>query len=161
MTGPRSLHAPRPLQEVPRTLPVLVRDRMDTLGVTSIRQLAARCGIAKETARRILSGIGTTEESTLRALAAGLALPLPVLRLAAGRPAGVQAPFRLPPAFDQLDEQQRAVLVGMGWALLRAGTHRKDESRRVVIDAVAHDVTFCPPVPLVGRTREPDGPAAR
>ena len=67
-------------------LSVLVARRMEDLGITSGRQLAARCGFAKDTARHVLSGQRNSDESTLRALAEGLSLPLPMVRRAAGRP---------------------------------------------------------------------------
>ncbi len=99
-----------------------LRDRMAQVGVDSARGLAARVGIAPQTAVRLLGGVGTPSEATLRLIADRLPAPLPRLRRLAGLPGGDLGPFRLPDWADQLTGPQRDVVVGVARALLDAST---------------------------------------
>lgn len=138
MTGPGS------------ALPGYLRERMAEAGITSLRGLATRVGIAPETARRLLGGMATPDELTLRKLADGLPAPLPVLRRMAGVPSGERTPFVLPPEADQLDGRQRQVVLAMVHALLDASTRATGRDGRDAQQPVAR---------LVGRPRDPGKPA--
>jgi transcriptional regulator with XRE-family HTH domain len=104
----------------PESLPDYLRQRMDELGISSIRALAARVGISPETARRLLTRSKTPDEQTLRKIAEGLPAPIQRLRELAGRPPGEASPFVLPPVADQLNERERDVILQMVFALLDA-----------------------------------------
>lgn len=129
------------------TLGGFIRERMDAAEITSVRELARRIGVAPETARRVLNNRDQPSESTLRKLADGLPAPIGQLRRLAGRPVGARGPFVLPPEADQLDQDQRDVVLSVVNALLRASAHSNASA-----DA--------PRIPrLVGRHRDTDGPA--
>lgn len=125
-----------------------LRDRMDDLGIVSIRGLAARVGVAPETARRLLAGTSAPDEATLRKLAEGLPASLPMLRRMSGRPSGTGTPFRLPPEADQLDARQRSVIVSMVHALLAASSTERPRN------GVGSDK-----LRLAGRPRNPNSSA--
>lgn len=76
-------------------------------GEPSITALALESGIAVETVRRLLYGIGVPSESTLSAVAKALDIPVPTVRKWAGRPAGERTPYSPPPEADQLNVRQR------------------------------------------------------
>lgn len=103
-------------------LPAFLRQRMDEVGIVSLRQLAARAEISPETARRLLDGTRAPSEPTLAKVAAVLGVPLTRLRTLAGRPSGEAVPFRLPPEADQLNEQQRDVVLSLVRSLLDASS---------------------------------------
>ena len=107
----------------PTTLAGFVQHRMHELDIPSIRALARRSGVGHETVRRVHDGVmSTPAELTLQRLSEALNVPLTKLRELAGRPAGEREPFRLPAEFDQLDGEQRAVVLAVGRALLKAST---------------------------------------
>jgi transcriptional regulator with XRE-family HTH domain len=102
-------------------LAAYLRRRMDELGIGSDRALAARVGVAHGTISKLMRGVTRVpDEVTLRRLADGLPAPLPLLRELAGRPRGDLGPFRLPPEADQLDTDQRALVVAVIRGLLGA-----------------------------------------
>ncbi|GAA0897952.1 helix-turn-helix transcriptional regulator [Pseudonocardia zijingensis] len=121
----------------PDSLPEYLRQRMDELGISSIRALAARTGVAPETARRLLTRSKTPDEQTLRKIAEGLPAPIQRLRELAGRPPGAATPFVLPPVADQLNERERDVILQMVFALLDASGRLDLASDRA--DANARD----------------------
>lgn len=107
----------------PTTLARLLHDRMDALGITSIRGLAKRAGIGNETARRLFIPGRRPAETTLQRLADNLeGLSLTDLRRATGRPTGGYGPFVLPAEADQLDPHQRHVVLAMIRALLHTAS---------------------------------------
>lgn len=96
-----------------------LRRRMAEQGIPSHRALAARADVAHGTISKLMRGVtGAPEETTLRRLADALPAPLPLLRELAGRPRGDLGPFRLPPEADQLDSDQRALVVALVRGLL-------------------------------------------
>lgn len=125
-------------------LPEYLRTRMAEVGIASIRGLAHRVGVAPETARRLLNAAAVPDELTLRKLAEGLPAPLQLLRGLAGRPPGERTPFVLPPEADQLDQEQRSVVVAMVRALL-ASSHGMNRATERSYPR------------LVGRPRDPNG----
>lgn len=145
--------------DAPLTLAELVRHRMRALGVDSIRGLARRCGLSKATAERILKGQGRVSDASLRKLADNLALPLPLLRRAAGRPDGAPVPFTWPAEFDRLDSTERAVLLSVGRSLLRARDGaQSDDPHTIVRDTDAPAATVRRPLFLAARERDRDRP---
>ncbi len=105
------------------SLAELVANRMPAMGIESGRELAVRCGMGKDTALSILAGRRPSPtEPTLRKLADGLALPIQVVRQAAGRSRGERTPFVAPKAWDGLPSAHRELLYRMGSALLQAST---------------------------------------
>lgn len=106
----------------PTTLARLLHARMDALGITSIRGLAARAGIGNETARRLFIPGRRPAETTLQRLADNLGMSLTDLRRATGRPAGDYGRFILPPEADELDPRQRHVVLSMIRALRNTQT---------------------------------------
>lgn len=126
-------------------LPGYLRRRMDDLGISSIRALAARVGVSPETARRWTIGLTVPDEASMRKLAEHLPAPLALLRELTGRPPGELRPFVLPPEADQLDHRQRSVIVAMVHALLDAAG--------AAVSATPREYPR-----LVGRARDPGGP---
>jgi hypothetical protein len=94
----------------PTTLAEYVRGRMTELGLTTLRDLQSRTGLALETGRRVLDGRGVSEV-TLKRISDGLGLPLPRLRELAGQPRGEAEPFELPIRANQLNDRQRRAIV--------------------------------------------------
>jgi transcriptional regulator with XRE-family HTH domain len=117
-----------------------LRQRMNEVGISSMRALAARTGIAPETARRVLTRQKAPDEQTLRKIAEGLPAPIQKLRELAGRPRGSSTPFVLPPEADQLSESQRDLILRMVSALLDASGRDDDRTERA--DANADADTF-------------------
>lgn len=136
----------------PPTLARLLHDRMDALGITSVRGLAKQAGIGGETARRLFWPGRRPTETTLRRLADNVeGLSLADLRRALGRPGG-HGPFVLPPEADQLDQHQRQVVLAMVRALLHTHT-----TSPVGGDHAERDVTLRPVPRLAARPRRPKG----
>jgi hypothetical protein len=123
---------------------------MEEVGIHSIRGLAARTGIAPETARRVLTN-ASVGEVTLQKVAEHIPASLQRLRRLAGRPAGERTPFVLPPEADQLDDKQRSVVLGVVHALLDASTAGAQQSGDTANSYGAGSITR-----LVGRSRDPD-----
>lgn len=138
------------------TLAALVRRRMADLGIGSMRGLHVRCAISKGTATRVLNGEGRPRDTTLRRLADGLALPLPLVRRAADLSDAQLGPFRWPPEFDRLGQAERDLLVDIGRRLLRHNhIPRTGECGTGVPDPTA---THSPPLFLAARRRDTNSP---
>jgi len=87
----------------------------------SIKQVAARAGIAFETARRVIQGRGNVSDNTLEALADAFPdLNLGRMRALAGRQAISPAPRTAPREFDQLTDDEWRVVVAVGRQILRS-----------------------------------------
>lgn len=129
-----------------------VRDHMVERGIPNPTRLAARAGLAHETVRRILRGVGRPSETTIEKLAAAIGGSVPQMRLLAGRPAGELEPFVLPAEANRLGRREREVVRSMVQALLDAS----DRSTVTNPDPSVSGQTRSAPR-LVGRLRDTDG----
>lgn len=145
------------------TLAALVQRRMTDLGIGSMRALHVRCNISKGCATRILNGEGRPRDATLRRLADGLALPLPIVRRAADRSDAQLGPFGWPPEFDRLGQAERDLLTDIGRRFLRhERTPRTDDCGMTDSGRPGRNttrtVTQSPPLFLAARRRDPHSP---
>jgi hypothetical protein len=136
----------------PETLASYVQSCMKAVGIDSIRGLASRAGIAPETARSIFMG-RFPNERTLQKIADALPASLQRMRELTARPPGEREPFVLPPEADQLNERQRSVVLAVVHALLDASTAGLQPGHTTETDHAPN-----PPVRLVGRQRDTNGP---
>lgn len=119
----------------------------------TIPSFARKCGIAKESARRLLAGIGTPRDDTLARVAERLPAPLRELRRLAGLDADPPRPLQLPGAFELLSESNRKLLVTIGWKLLASQNARASSPP----DEVEDDRDAHARVPRIGPVARPDG----
>lgn len=97
--------------------------RHPSTGEPSITALALESGVAVETVRRLVYGMGAPSEGTMRAVAAALDIPVPTVRKWAGSPRGESDPYSPPLEADRLNERQRKALD----ELIRATTLRNTD----------------------------------
>jgi transcriptional regulator with XRE-family HTH domain len=97
-----------------------IRHGMAQRGLSSYRDVQRATEVWPETVRRVIHGMQTPSEETLRRFADGLGLSIIRLRELAGRSPGETTPFVPPKEFDQLDHKQRRVVLEVGFALLEA-----------------------------------------
>ena len=106
-----------------RTLADLLHELMAHDGLTQ-RDLARELHVAPNTVNRLLHNLSVPTEETLVRIAYYAHLPITDVREMARRATGDLDPFVLPREADQLDNNERALIRSMVWALLRARAQR-------------------------------------
>lgn len=122
------------------TLRELLLARQAELDIPSLRRLAARVGLSKDTIRAMLDGGARHDEATLQRVAEGLAVPIQRVRAAAGVPIGVREPRVMPAEWNRLPDRQWEALCATADALLDA-LDRSEPTSPVRHDTTVHDTT--------------------
>lgn len=91
---------------------------MERKSLGSYNRLGGKIGVSPETVRRLVLGIGRSDDATMRKVATALDVPITRIREWAATAVGTEKPFELPPEASRLSPRQQDAVLSVVRAML-------------------------------------------